>query len=455
VSAVGDETGGGNRRFVGWVLAIAAGGLAIRVVYILAFRRQQLPLPFYDALVFHLGGNDLAQGHGFVDAFTRAPAAAHPPLYLMWLAIASYLSPGHAATPTTHMLWSSLLGVGTIVLCGLTGREIAGRRVGLIAAGFAALYPNLWINDGLLMSEPMAMLCVAGVLYTTYRFVHRPSLWRAAWIGLLCGLATLSRSELVLTIPLVLAVVVLTTSSASWKSRFQWVVVAGIVSVLVFTPWVAYNLSRFDKPVYLSSQLGGTVVTANCPSTYYGSDIGFKDYACQAVARNQAKRTVPHWNRLGPADQDAELGKIGNRYIRDHLSRLPVVVLARWGRILGVYRPLQEVNAEHRDFALERWAGILLTASFWVAAALSIVGIVGVRRRRERVWPLLAFPVIVLVSVALTFGQTRYRAPAEVSLVLLAAVGIDVLIRWYRREPATDAAPDQAIAAPTDPALVS
>lgn len=444
MAAVRGGDDGGNHRFISWLIAIAIGGLAIRVGYILVFRTEQLPLPFYDSLIFNLGANDLAQGHGFVDAFTRQPAAAHPPLYLMWLGIASFVAPGHAATPTQHMLWSSLLGVGTIIVCGLTGREIAGRRVGLIAAGFAAVYPNLWINDGLLMSESMAMLCVAGLLSCTYRFIHRPSVWRAVWVGLLCGVATLSRSELVLTIPLVLGVILLTTKQISWAKRFQWVVVAGVVSVLVFTPWVAYNLNRFDRPVYLSSQFGGTLVTANCKSTYYGSYLGFKDYRCQGVARKEAERTVPNWNQLGPAEQDSELGKIGRRYVKDHLSRVPLVVLARWGRIIGVYRPLQDVNAEHRDFELERWAGFLLTVSFWGAAALSVVGIVAFRRRRERVWPLLAFPLIVLMSVAITFGQTRYRTPAEVPLVLLGAAGVDWLWRKLRGEPEPEPAPDRA-----------
>ncbi len=232
-------------------------------------------------------------------------------------------------------------------------------------------------------------------------------------------------------------------------------IVGGIVSALVIAPWVGYNLSRFDKPVYLSAQLGGTVVAANCPSTYYGQYLGFKDYACQGAAAKQATRTNPNFSKESAADKDTEFGKIGNQYVKDHLSRLPIVVAARWGRILGIFRPGQEVNAEHRDFELEPWVGYLLTLSFYGAAALSVVGIVGIRRRREHLWPLLALPVIVLVSVALTFGQTRYRAPAEVSLVLLAAVGIDVLLRWYRREPPTDPTPDAPTVDAPEGALVA
>jgi 4-amino-4-deoxy-L-arabinose transferase-like glycosyltransferase len=433
-------------RFAVWIVAIAVGGLAIRVAYILIFRTQQLPLPFYDSLIYHLGGNDLAQGKGFVDAFTRAQTAAHPPLYLLWLAAISLVSPGQAATPTTHMLWSSLLGVGTIFLCGWTGREIAGVRAGILAALIAAVYPNLWVNDGLLMSESLAMLCVAAVLFTTYRFIHRPTGWRAVWVGVGCGLATLARTELVLTIPLVLVVVVLTTGGIPWARRFQWAIGASLVAALLISPWVVYNLSRFDRPVYLSGQLGGTIATANCRSTFYGDLIGFKDYRCQAHAREQVERKGLRWADLSLEDQDQEYRAVAREYIDDHLTRVPVVVLARWARLVGVYRPLQEVTAEHRDFELETWAGYLLLVSFWAAAAFAVAGIVAVRRLHERLWPLLAFPVIVLMSVAITFAQTRYRAPAEVPVVLLAALGVDLLVRWWTArgtppERAPDAAP--------------
>ena len=54
------------------------------------------------------------------------------------------------------------------------------------------------------------------------------------------------------------------------------------------------------------------------------------------------------------------------------------------------------------------------------------------RRRRVPVWPLLAFVVNVAVAVAVTFGQPRYRAPADVAVTVLAAVALSVLLRRRR-----------------------
>jgi hypothetical protein len=44
--------------------------------------------------------------------------------------------------------------------------------------------------------------------------------------------------------------------------------------------------------------------------------------------------------------------------------------------------------------------------------------------------PLLAFFVTCALSVALTYGFTRFRAAAEVAIVLLAAVAVERALRW-------------------------
>ena len=61
-------------------------------------------------------------------------------------------------------VWCCILGTAAIAVCGYTGREIAGRRVGLIAAFLLAVYPNIWMSDELALSEALAPLLVATLL---------------------------------------------------------------------------------------------------------------------------------------------------------------------------------------------------------------------------------------------------------------------------------------------------
>ena len=109
-------------------------------------------------------------------------------------------------------------------------------------------------------------------------------------------------------------------------------------------------------------------------------------------------------------------------------------------RIAGLYHPTQEIK--DNTFLLEQpeWLGYLLLISYYVMVVLAIIGAVVMRRRSIAIWPLVAILVIVLLSVAVTFAQTRYRAPAEIAFVLAAAVAIDAGITALRRrtEPARE-----------------
>jgi len=86
-----------------------------------------------------------------------------------------------------------------------------------------------------------------------------------------------------------------------------------------------------------------------------------------------------------------------------------------------------------RDRNTELWVIRLGFFMYFVLLPLAVVGAVLARRRHVPIYPLLAFPAVVVLSVLFTIGQTRYRAPAEISLVLLAAVAVEAGIRAWRQ----------------------
>jgi len=64
----------------------------------------------------------------------------------------------------------------------------------------------------------------------------------------------------------------------------------------------------------------------------------------------------------------------------------------------------------------------------------AIAGVVIVRRRRgPPVFPLVVMIVVTLLTVALTYGNNRFRASAETALAVLAAVAIDAAWQRLRR----------------------
>jgi 4-amino-4-deoxy-L-arabinose transferase-like glycosyltransferase len=417
-------------RWFGRALAGAAVvALAVRVAYVLVDRRDIVLAG--DSYFYHSAANLLADGKGFISPFSlpaHRQAAEHPPLYTMFLAVASVAG---LRSVLAHMLWSSLLGTGTVVLVGLVGRRVAGDRAGVIAASLAALYPNIWAPDGALQAETLGMFLTVLALLLAYRYWEEPSLVRLLALGAVCGAGALTRSELLLLVPLVVVPLALRTSERPRRDRFVWLGASVLAAMLVIAPWTTYNATRFEHPVLLSAQIGPLLASANCDTTYYGAFQGYFDIRCQ--------RAVNEREGLTDADDQSTTDIVDRRaaleYIRKHLHRLPTVERIRLLRIAGLYHPTFYVHVDslldQRELTVS-WAGLY---SFYALALLSIPGVIvwWPRRKRIPVSPVVAPLVVVVITVMVTYANTRFRTTAEPSLAILAAVAIDAAIRALHR----------------------
>ncbi|MCZ7536529.1 MAG: glycosyltransferase family 39 protein [Acidimicrobiia bacterium] len=426
---------GPSRKFRWWLAAVTVAGFVLRVLYI-RFERSGTGLEAAagvvggDAFFYHKGAQ-LLPHHGFIspEVFLGEgrvmPAAEHPPLYLLWLAIPSALN---VTSPLAHMLWSALIGTATIVTVGLLGREVAGERTGLIAAGLAAVYPNIWAPDGFLVSETMAIFTVTLTLLLAYRYVREPGTGRAVLLGTAAALAALSRAEALLLFALVVLPVIWRVREEPIKLRLRRLVAAALLPILLIGSWVGFNISRFENPVFLSSGFDVTLLSSTCDDTYYGRFTGYWSIFCVAEVRDA---------EVTPDMDQSETAVIYRRaateYLGDNLGRLPVVVLARWGRITGLWNPGQQVKLDQFPEGREKWVAWSALLTWYPLALLAIGGAIALRRRRDApLFPLLAPPIGVMIAITITFATTRYRATAETAIVVLAAVAVDTLLR--RRE---------------------
>jgi hypothetical protein len=447
-------------RFWRVLLVIVAVAFGIRVAYVAIAKAGPCPLAFADGtrigsypskclrgdeLFYNSEANYVAAGHGFnepLSAFTHPgetgprPAADHPPLTVVVLTPVSWLA-DHAPFSWVikeplhdhvreHRYTMVLLGTLLVALVGLLGRRLAGEGVGLVAAAIAAVSPNIWVNDGLVMSETLTALTVVGALFAALWWRDRPSWRRAALVGAVCGLATLARVEFVLLVPL-LAIVVACSLPIAWAARAKQALVTVAVAGVVIAPWVGFNLARFHDPTFVSTNDGLTLAGANCDPVYHGAAIGL--WTLQSCADDPA-----------PGDQSqvaAVFRRRGLHYIEAHASRVPLVVLARVGRTWSLYRPLDMVSlntGEDREKLVSR----LGLVAYYPTLLFAIGGAIVLWRRRARagLWIVMVPAIIVTLNTVVTYGLTRFRAGAEPSLALLAAVGIVEVARRVRPRPA-------------------
>ena len=447
-----------GRAFTVRLAAVTAAALVLRLVYAVGVHGNDQPGG--DGFYFHNQALALSRGDGFVNpiawvyADTNVQAAHHPPLYSLYLAVASVLG---LESPVAHRVVSCLAGAATVAMIGLLARRLAGGpgpgdRAGLLAAALAAGYPLLWVNEGFVLSEPLYGLTIVLVLFAAYRVYDEPRWQRAAALGGAIALAALTRAEasnLLLLLALPLSILL---PALAWRRRALLLVSVGVAYAVVVGPWIVHNLVRFDRPVFLSYGAAGVLPQANCDQTYDGPLLGYWSGACAFPSPDDIPETRQRHpdmevvarqgiEFLGDGDESdaADIGlHRGLDYIESRPGRALVVAAARVGRIWGVYRPGQSIDLDTVVEGRGRAVSTLGLVLYYELLALGIAGLVVLRRRAVPILPFVSLALLVTFTAAVAIGITRYRYPVDVGLVVLGGIALDAGWRWLRR-PATPA----------------
>ncbi len=438
-----------STRFAVLLGLLVLTGLVIRVD---ALRNSALPVaPLGDARAYELLSANLADGEGylrpyeFLDTGARYPTAEYPPGLPAVLAAARLV--GVDGTTGLRLVLCAV-GALTVGVVGLVARRLGGDGAGYLAAAIAAVHPALWNTDVTLMAEPLAAFAGAVLVLGALAVADRPSWSRWLSFGALAGLACFVRSEFVVIGP-VLAGVVALGAVDRWGPRLRYLGGTLAVVALVLAPWTVRNQARFGQFVPLSNNSGSVARGANCDAAYQGAYRGLwvTNVALDGVEADPARAgCFEGFGIAGGTENEAEvsarLRADGVAYARDHLGELPAVMAARVGRTVGLYRFDQQTNfaaAEGRNVTWERRG----TRSFQLLAVVGAIGVVVALVRRRFEWRralLLVPPAAVLVVVALTYGNPRFRAAAEPAFVVLAALAVTDLADAVRPGSSTKGA---------------
>lgn len=432
------------RGFGGALAAIAGAAFVLRIAYMVGVDPQVPALS--DAGAYHLLANHLADGHGYVRPFDLSrlglvhPTAEYPPLFPALLSAVPFV--GGTGVDAQRIL-TCLMGTGTVVMVGVLGRRVRGDTVGLVAAGLAAIYPMLVMADGVLMAESLFALLVTTSLVLAYRALDAPGLGRFAALGLVLGLAALTRAEgLVLAVVLVVPLAWRLRGTTAPRKIGLAATTVG-VTVLVIVPWTIRNAVELDHLVPISNNVGSALDGANCAPVYRGADIGlWRANIFTAATDDPSARDrecfdgfdirAPDFNE---ATEAARHRADGIEFATDNMGRLPLVAAARWARTFGVFHVSQQLDVESFEGRPEPWQTIGLI-SYWLLLPFGIAGAVLLLRSRERAWPLLAPFVSVSIIAVLTYGNQRFRIAAEPPLLVLASVAIVAGARRLRHRAA-------------------
>jgi 4-amino-4-deoxy-L-arabinose transferase-like glycosyltransferase len=391
-----------------------------------------------DPKFFQDSAASLSQGHGFDVAFLGrgrpVATALHPPAFPSLLALLDLV---RMQTAEAHRVALACISAISVVVMGLLGRRLLSPGAGVIAAAFAACSP-LWVQwGGRLLSESMYLVVIPVLLWVALECVDRPRWWTFGLVGLVVGIAALTRSEAIFFVVVLGAPVVL-LGARRWRQRAIYALVL-LVGVAVFVgPWLVRNDIKMGT-FTLSTDNGTTWAGAYTKATFspanplYGSVDNSSQFGDAAVFLKFGKppNGAKAWTEVTLNDA---VGNTGMSFARQHLNDLPGVILAREGRMWGLYSVGTQL---HNDDADGGWVeGFYIGGWFfeWVSLPLAIAGAVVLGKRSRRHLAVVVAPIIIAVLNAAVFiGSTRLRVVAEPSLFLLASIAVVSGWRWLRQ----------------------
>ncbi|MCG6919580.1 MAG: glycosyltransferase family 39 protein [Acidobacteria bacterium] len=356
-----------------------------------------------------LGIHELGRPRRGLDPL-RVKFVFYPPLYPYFIAVLYRMFGTLAAVQWVQAAIGSLL----VPAVGRVGIAAFGRRAGLLAGAFVALYPDLIWFSGRFWSETLFMVFLWWAVERTLKADASRSTRAAAVAGLLFGLAVLTRELALYLAPI--AALWLLRPAVSWRPsphalRRAAALLLGLV--VVVAPWTLRNAIVFKAFIPVSTMGGlnlwqGNTLTLNHLQIYEITDQiegpVAQDRYCRRMAWESIRDRQPLWIFEKLRSQMPEFWKAGSEIVDQMVGRkacgplpartrilLEIVTVGPWLLLLGPFL---------LGLARVRWnaAGALLVA---LLAAYNLAHVVALATTRYR---LPVVPVVFMVAAALLVG---------------------------------------------------
>ena len=402
--------------------------LVVRVVYNITVARSYIPM--FDAALYNTLAHSLVD-HSCYCLYDLQQAVSRPPLWPFVIALI-YTFAGKVLLYV--QIFYCFLGAGTCVIIFLFTRDLFGQKAALFSGLLASFYPCLFIYDGWLYTESLYTFFLTAFVYSLYkvqytsilssysiklnwlkriRFMFLQRRWAIA-CGILIGLAALTRPNGIFLIGLVIvwAAFIVRAKILAWKIALHNALIILCIAALLVLPWTYRNYQVTHAFVLVSTGMGEVLKGV------------YNDNALNGNGQwNPPPHSTSHDSPGYTPANDTQDTSTALTWIGRHLSALPYLFSLHF---LSMWIPytyshglaFEESSVSPQTFLL-MVVLIYVTAIFVVASA--ICGLICTWKRYKAqllvVYLLLAF---IIGQNIIFYGDMRFRAPIEPTLVLLA-----------------------------------
>ncbi len=352
-------------------------------------------------------------------------------------------------------LLNSMIGTLTVALVYWLGRELFGSSTGLIAAALAAIYPGaITMSTFILAEAPFCPLMLLNLIAWIRAIRSTQTRQKYSWAivaGIFAGLAVLVRPSWLLFFPFAMG-----AGFLFYKSRFEHVKIGTVIFcafLITMTPWWLRNYQTVGKFVPTSLQTGASLYDGLHENATGGSDMSFfgpertrfliaeigdetelkewlkKEHAPGYELGNDFEFIVPLVSHSRLADSfevefDRHLHNESIAWAKENPSRVIELIFIKSWRMWGI-----GVGGEV-DIPILKW----VIALGYVP--LVLLGSWGAWKwtRQGFEFALCALPAFYFTGLHVIFvSSIRYRQPAMLALIVLAAPALLTLVAQLRR----------------------
>ena len=312
-------------------------------------------------------------------------------------------------------LVSLFFGLVTVAATGLLAWEAVGDRGGgdipLSAAALVALTPQFLFISGIVSNDSAAAALATLSLWAAARLLRRGANLRGSLLlGLLVGLAALTKTSALLLVPLALAAVLLSPSGTTRRKATRALVVLG-ATIAVGGWWYGRNALLYGDPLGISRHV----------QTPWGRQT---PASLATLLREMPRLYRSFWGAFGWGHVEYPA------WVYVALGGLVVLALVGWGRRFmrrGEGRPSAEGPGRATPVGTLRACGdVLLLAATWCGAVF--LALLQWMRQVEAPHGRLLFPAIGAWALLMAAGWEHLPWPrAARNGVLLALVLLNLL----------------------------
>ncbi len=421
------------------LIVIFCFALTIRVTYNFTVAAGYFPL--HDSLTYQNIAFHLVQEHCYC-LYAHLPTVDRAPLWPFIIAIIDRLL---GPQDILVRLVLCLVGSGTCVLLYLFARDLFGERIGIFAGMVGAIYPFLYVYDGLLYAESLYIFLLLAFCYTLYRMQRSPRLSLMVTSGVLLGLLSLTRPNGIALLGLfVLWVGVMYKIKVfSWRIALQNILLVSLLSLIFIAPWTirnykvthtlvtvavgdgkvllgAYNYETAD-PVYQHGYYAGVWIIPSESTPWIAEKFPLDcAKACEVTRDNAYKTAALQW-------------------IQAHLSYMPFMFgqhfIDTW-QVVPQEADLATNRFPDRDSS--RFVVTMMETITPIVFALALLGVVVTSKRWRDLLFIYLMILLTLAQNVVFYGIPRFRAPIEPMLILLASGAVWWIVsyssKWRKKK---------------------